>query len=65
MLPKNPWEVREIARCEARGNEITNPFMSKHVLESYVYLAYIFETVQKVIVSQNLDQELLLMLYFL
>lgn len=33
------------------------------MLESYVYLAYIFETVQKVIVSQNLDQELLL-IYF-
>lgn len=65
MLPKNPWEVRDIARCEAQGNEITNPFTSKHMLESYVYLAYIFESVQKVIVSQNLDQELLLILSFL
>lgn len=35
------------------------------MLESYVYLAYIFETIQKVIVSQNLDQELLLTLSFL
>lgn len=29
------------------------------MLESYIYLAYIFETVQKVIVSKNLDQKLL------
>lgn len=54
-----------MARCEARGNAITNPFMSKHVLESCIYLAHIFETVQKVIVSQNLHQELLFLLSFL
>lgn len=35
------------------------------MLESYVYLAYVFETVQKVIVSQNLDQKLLLVFAFL
>lgn len=30
------------------------------MLESDIYLAYIFKAVQKVVVSQNLDQKLLL-----